>query len=536
MRCFVVSAAVVLLGSIAVESRAVAAGPEEPYVTRGVAYLKARAPKAGVGECALATLALIKAEVPPNDPAMGACLSRILGAFNGNEFIPGRSGGLEIYEASVVCLVFCNLDPIGFKPQIDILTQWLVGRQLPNGSWDYTHRSAGDTSITQYAILGLWEAENAGANVPPAVWDRAARWFLSAQHGNGAWNYHNDEPSWQETISMTAAGVGSLLICKRQLARFRRAADASSVLLVPVLAEGAAAPFVPETSAGSINTGVTRGKAWLQANFTTTEGPSMGQTPYYGMYGLERVVGLSEGDASLSKLYERGQQFIFSTQRSDGTWKATYDEVPNTSWALLYITKATAKSVRRIEIKRLGAGRLIGGKGLPKDLSSLDIAGGRILVRPMNGAVEGMLAVLEDPRSQNADSALAGLVDRYQTEGPKVLRPHKDRFRKLLTDKDAGVRRVAAWALGRSADLDVAPDLIAALLDADDGVVAESKTGLQLLSRKIEGYGPNPGASADEKQAALKKWRAWLDEARPPDVAGPEDGSNPRRSVLGGQR
>ena len=83
----------------------------------------------------------------------------------------------------------------------------------------------------------------------------------------------------------------------------------------------------------------------------------------------------------------------------------------------------------------------------------------------MNGAVEGMLAVLEDPRAENADSALAGLVARYQADGPAVLRPYKDRFRKLLTDRDPGLRQVAAWALARTGDLDVVPALIDALVD-----------------------------------------------------------------------
>ncbi len=68
----------------------------------------------------------------------------------------------------------------------------------------------------------------------------------------------------------------------------------------------------------------------------------------------------------------------------------------------------------------------------------------------MNGAIEGMLAVLEDPRAQNADAALSGLVARYQKEGPAALKPHKDRFRKLMSDRDPGVRSVAAWALART--------------------------------------------------------------------------------------
>ncbi len=159
-------------------------------------------------------------------------------------------------------------------------------------------------------------------------------------------------------------------------------------------------------------------------------------------------------------------------------------------WAVLFLTKSTAKSIRRIEIKRLGAGTLLGGRGLPKDLTSMTVAGGRVVSRPMNGAIEGMLAILEDPRTDQADAAVAGLEERYHKEGPGVLRPFKDRFRKMLTDRDPGVRQVAVWGLARIGDLDVVPMLIDALIDADDEVVRAARLGLQLLSRKIDGLGP----------------------------------------------
>ena len=60
---------------------------------------------------------------------------------------------------------------------------------------------AGDTSISQYAVLGLWEAENAGVDVSPSVWDRAASWFMSVQSSAGSWNYHRDEASQPETCA-----------------------------------------------------------------------------------------------------------------------------------------------------------------------------------------------------------------------------------------------------------------------------------------------------------------------------------------------
>ena len=164
----------------------------------------------------------------------------------------------------------------------------------------------------------------------------------------------------------------------------------------------------------------------------------------------------------------------------------------------------------------------------------MTVAAGKVMSRPMNGAVEGMLAVLEDPRTQTADTAVSGLIERYLREGPDVLRPFKDRFRKLLTDRDPGMRQVAAWALSRTGELNVVPDLIGALVDPEENVVIAAAQGLQLLSRKIEGLGPPSPSTADQRKETAKAWRAWYDAIRPLDSETDDDegiGKSPGRSA-----
>ncbi len=204
----------------------------------------------------------------------------------------------------------------------------------------------------------------------------------------------------------------------------------------------------------------------------------------------------------------------------------------NTVWAMLFLTKSTAKTLQRVKVQRLGAGTLLGGRGLPSDLSSMTVAGGRVVSRPMNGAIEGMLAVLEDPRAQEADAAVAGLVNRYYREGPEVLRPFKPRFRKMLTDRDPGVRRVAAWSLAHTGDMDVVPALIDALRDPDEEVIGSARLGLQILSRKIEGLGPPSPSTPEERTAAAQRWREWYTAVRPLDLD-EEDNPNPGTQVPG---
>ena len=81
----------------------------------------------------------------------------------------------------------------------------------------------------------------------------------------------------------------------------------------------------------------------------------------------------------------------------------------------------------------------------------------------------------------------------------------------MLSDRDPGVRRVAAWALAHTGDLDVVPLLIDALVapNEDEEVVAAARLGLQLLSRKIDGLGPPSPSTPEERQAAAQTWREW---------------------------
>jgi HEAT repeats len=191
---------------------------------------------------------------------------------------------------------------------------------------------------------------------------------------------------------------------------------------------------------------------------------------------------------------------------------------------MLFLTKSTAKTLRRINIQRLGGGTLLGGRGLPKDLTSMTVAGGRVVSRPMNGAIEGMLTVLEDPRAEQADAAAAGLVDRYYREGPSALRPYKVRFRKMLTDRDPGVRRVAAWALAHTGDMDIVPSLIDTLTDPDEDVVDAARLGLQIISRKLEGLGPPTPSTPEQRKEAAARWRDWYAAIKPLDL---DDENNP---------
>ena len=139
-----------------------ARGQQDPIVDRGVQYLRGASMSSQAGETALMALALIKAEVPTTDASIQRALALILKRFETSAYTPERNGGAETYEASVIILMLANLDPVSYRSQIESATRYILSRQNANGSWDYWSRSFGDTSISQYAVLGLWEAENSG--------------------------------------------------------------------------------------------------------------------------------------------------------------------------------------------------------------------------------------------------------------------------------------------------------------------------------------------------------------------------------------
>ncbi len=508
-----------VLLAISVASPA-ARGQADPIVARGVQYLRsspaaAASNSSNTGEAALAALALLKAEVPPSDPAIVRTLGLIQKRFSESTYVPEKGSGVEIYEAAVVILALSTLDASSHGAEIGAAAQFLLGKQNPSGSWDYQGREFGDTSITQYALLGLWEAENSGASIPPGVWDRAAQFYLRTQGTTGGWTYHRDGGG-AETVAMSAAAVSSLLICDRQLAPYRTAMRVAHPLLIPLDQEAERRRFTPSSSPRQIAQAVQSGMAFITANFTVSNPAIIGQSANYALYGIERIGALAD-KTTLGKRdwYADGRSYLASKQLGNGSFPGSFGETPNTAWAVLFLTKSTAKTITKIQLRRLGAGTLIGGRGLPRDLSQISVAGGHVIARPMDGAVEGMLAVLEDPRAEDAASALAGLVARYRTEGPNALRPFQDRFKKLLTDPDQGVRRVAAWSLARTGDLATALPLIEALRDPDEGVVTEARQGLQLLSRKLEPLGPPPSATSEQKDEAIARWRAWYEAVRP---------------------
>jgi hypothetical protein len=182
--------------------------------------------------------------------------------------------------------------------------------------------SDGDTSCTQFAILGLHAAARCGFLVPKTVWEKCLK-ELEARHcKDGGWHYHGPTP--QSYGSMTCAGICTVALCRFYLGE-------KDYLGAPSLKDGL---------------------KWLGDNFAVDKNPHNDQWSLYYLYSVERVgVFASTDRIGEHAWYGEGAKFLVSSQTADGSWMVGHSEgkEKGTAFALLFLTRATSpvKAIRR---------------------------------------------------------------------------------------------------------------------------------------------------------------------------------------------
>ena len=160
-------------------------------------------PQAKTGTTSLVTLALLTSGEKADSPHIRKALD-FLRRFGPDDL---RS----TYAIALQTMVFAAAEPERDQLRMVANVTWLESAQLRTGQrglagcWTYTEvPQGGDNSNTQYALLGLNAASEAGVPVKPEVWALARQYWEKAQRRDGGWGYHaNDALS---TSSMTCAG------------------------------------------------------------------------------------------------------------------------------------------------------------------------------------------------------------------------------------------------------------------------------------------------------------------------------------------
>ncbi len=312
----------------------------EQAIRSGVKFLKERqradgswpdaAPNARTGSTSLVALALLTAGENPDSPTIQQVLSFLRG------YSPQQLN--STYAIGLQTMVFAAADPETDRARLVANVDWLERAQHKDprrerwaGNWSYTEQRAnpGDNSNTQYALLGLNAASEAGIPVRPEVWALSRAYFEVFQNRDGGWGYTPQQK--QSTASMTCAGIASLIICGSR--RFQSLENLQGET-IRQCGEGALDPFL------------NRGIDWLANHFDVRQNLGHGQQyKLYYLYGLERA-GRLAGVRFFGQndWYRLGAEELVRTQNKlSGFWSGGGEnEIVGTSLALLFLAKGRA--------------------------------------------------------------------------------------------------------------------------------------------------------------------------------------------------
>ncbi len=282
------------------------------------------------GQTALVTLALLTCGVKPDDPLLVRALKYL------HELKPRKT-----YVVGLCNLVFAETREKKYLPRIQENADWLIknalgwrdGRKQLEG-WSYPQNQMADNSNTQYALLGLYAAKQAGAEIKDEVWRGIQDYYHRTQSKLGTaryWTYSNERDAGRASFSMTVAGVCGLLIARMGL-------DESEQRLDP--ATGVAA----NCGGYSENTDVAHGMNWIIENFNFESV----KATFYNIYGIERL-GRISGQRFIGPhdWYREGCEKLVRLQRPDGSivggteFKTQIDQAPvlSTAFSLLFLSK-----------------------------------------------------------------------------------------------------------------------------------------------------------------------------------------------------
>ena len=340
----------VLLASVVsmAQGQDVDVAPEEvkEALDRGTRYLlKNQSPDGSWGEYALqptgrtslCALALLNSGLTPeNTPQVKKTL----------DWLERQPPPRATYAASLQIMVFAMANPKRYKPRIASLALWLEERQIKEGmdkgGWSYFDRpGSADNSNSQFAVLGLHEAERAGVKIKDQTWRLALNYWTAEgmQKADGSWSYGLNNPAISG--SMTCAGIASVIICRDRLQALDVSVNGGRIQCCGALEE-------KERDA------VADGLAWMARKFTVTNNPNTAgiggvarSYPWllYYLYGVERV-GRMSGQRFIGEhdWYREGCRFLVDQQdKFTGSWQGTgpieADPVIGTSFALLFLSK-----------------------------------------------------------------------------------------------------------------------------------------------------------------------------------------------------
>lgn len=505
-------------------------------VAKAVNYLIQNESKVSERDKVLVAYALLKAGVPQSNKLLAEGIELAKTRAQAKRY----SGYDHIYEAGVDAMLLADADEEAHTPHLQAIADYVQSVQRADGSWSDTPQAAPDVSMSQYGVLALWSAQRAKAQVAPAAVDNAASFFSRRGNSDGGWGYRPGTTKGPgmgaSTHNMTVAAAGSVAVArtllhgpKRKKGDVKKKTVKFGVLekvetpSEKAAEQGVAFPgYSPRNSAAALDGVVTRGLNWNQTRFQPV---SRAEHKIYYYYALERASALADLPDGWFETYGDG---LLSLQGSDGSFKTYSGFNVGTSFAILYFMRST----QQILDKQYGSGvmsggrdpsELFGAKKKKKELQGLDV---------LLDEIEKNSEKLEQlDKMINAEE----IVESVQFGNKEDLIGKVDTLKKLLKSRNPDNRRAAYFALGRTGDFSLIPEMMKGLRDPNVDVNVEAVQALRYISRKPNGFRlpltPLAGAetASDERKVevanawrtkAYETWMTWYRDVRPYDESG----------------
>ena len=519
--------AALVVGCVAPSSRAAftSESPEvKAAIAKAVEFLSSDAANdPRIGAQAMAGLAVLKANAPANHPRIEKAVQAIRTGLSDDSL------RTDMYSLGMSIIFLANLDRDRYRSEVERLLKLQGETQKPNGAWGYTNAVFGDTSMTQYGVLAMWEATEAGFDVPLERWEAAANWLLRTQDPNGGFGYQAIDPGnfdrvkQNETrLSMCTAGAASLYICSDRFGMVklgpRDEEDKDDELPDALKPVGAGRRRKVKRSTSNVDRARTgRARDEADEHFDNIFSIQVEQYQYYYLYTLERYQSFREAAAGRisqeSPWYDAGIRYLLSKQGSQGEWENQCGPTADTAFAVLFMVRSTRKSIAKA--RYFGGGTLVGGRGLPHGEGSALLRQGRIKRQSTIGPADELFAAMDDPDNEHYFRALEDLEELSFEADIESLDSVAAQLKKLVSEGPVEARVAAVRGLARTRNLDHVPTLIFALGDPDPEVFREAAAGLRLISRRLSGK-PAPTAPTDaERQQEIRAWQDWYRAIRP---------------------
>ena len=280
------------------------------------------------GRDALCVYALLQSGQAIHDPRLGIKNPYMISLIEQMKKMPDQNGPVT-YARALRCTALALYNRPEDAAAIKLDLEWLL-KAAKDGAYTYDlpdryvttaeptlgrRLNRWDNSNSQYGLLGVWSAAEAGFAVPAAYWKEVEDHWTTNQLPNGEWAYRRPDAG-DARLSMTVAGIASLFVTHDWLVAPKFGNDVGRD------------PFSPP---------LLKGLNWLE-NANDAVDVSSTREVNYTYYGIERA-GLASGFKYFGShdWYREIARRLISDQNANGSWGP--QALVDTSYALLFLAR-----------------------------------------------------------------------------------------------------------------------------------------------------------------------------------------------------